>query len=352
MTQDPIKKPKGKQIELADAVGTVLAHDITEIRPGEFKGAAFRKGHVVREEDLAHLERLGKKHLYVLEIPPDHLHEDEAVLVLAEALSAEGVVYNTNPTEGKINLTAAYDGLLKVDVEALTRFNMVQGIMCASRHTNTFVKKGEVIAGTRAIPLVVPGGQVREAAEAARAAGGVFRVKPVAGVLTGLVVTGSEVFGGLIQDRSAPIVGGRLEDYGCRVHRVVYTPDDPEVIAAAVKDLIAEGVGLVVATGGLSVDPDDVTALGVSRAGAEDLLYGASVLPGAMLLLAKVGEVPIIGVPACVLFHPRTIFDLVLPRILAGENLARRDLAALAHGGMCLNCEVCRFPVCPFGKGN
>ncbi|MEW5725677.1 MAG: molybdopterin-binding protein, partial [Thermodesulfobacteriota bacterium] len=308
-------------------------------------------GHVVTKEDLEHLVRLGKKNLYVLEIPPDMMHEDEAVLSLAEALSASGVTYNARPTEGKINLAAAHDGLLKVNVEALTRFNLVQGVMCASRHTNTMVRQGEIVAGTRAIPLVIDRRAVAEAATVAREAGGVFRVLEMTRPLAGLVVTGSEIFEGLIQDKSALKVGGRLESFGCRVLRAAYTPDDPDFIARTIRELIAEGVQLVVATGGLSVDPDDVTALGVARAGAEDLLYGSSVLPGAMLLLARVENVPVIGVPACVLYHERTIFDLVLPRVLAGENLTRRDLAALAHGGLCLNCETCRFPVCPFGKG-
>ncbi|MFH1139119.1 MAG: molybdopterin-binding protein [Pseudomonadota bacterium] len=342
--------PRGRLINLSDAVGTILAHDITEIRPIEFKGPAFKKGHMVAEADIQHLARLGKQHLYVLEIGPDMLHEDEAVLVLAQSLAGPGATYNPNPSEGKINLVAAHDGLLKVDTTALTEFNLVEGVMCASRHANTVVKKGEILAGTRAIPLVIEKNRVEEAADRARRVGGVFSVKPLARPKAGLVITGGEVYTGLIKDRSAPIVSGKLKAFGCEVLEPSFAPDDADFIARAIVDKIAAGAELIVATGGMSVDPDDVTKLGIAKAGARDIVYGSSVLPGAMLLLARIGSVPVVGVPACAIFHPRTIFDVVLPRILAGELLGRRELAALAHGGLCLNCPSCHFPACPFGK--
>jgi len=341
---------RGRLIALAEAVGSVLAHDITEIRPGEFKGPAFKKGHLVRESDLEHLARLGKRHLYVLEITPGLMHEDEAVLELAEALAGEGVTFNPHPSEGKINLTAARDGLFTVNVAALTEFNLVEDVMCASRHSHTVVKKGDILAGTRAIPLVIPARQVHQAAAAARQVGGVFAVKELTRVKTGLIVTGNEVYSGLIEDRFVAAVSPKLEAFGCPVIRVVLCPDEAEAIAQAVKDLIDFGAQLIVATGGMSVDPDDVTRLGVLALDPEDFLYGSAVLPGAMLLLAKVRGVTIIGVPACGIYHQTTVFDLVLPRVLAGENLTRRDIAALGHGGLCLNCPTCRFPVCPFGK--
>ena len=351
MCEEILTPPRGRKITLAEAVGTVLSHDITEIRPAEYKGPAFKKGHVVAEADLEHLARLGKRHLFVLDIPPDMMHEDEAVAALAEALAGENVKYDPNPSEGKINLLAAVDGILKVDVAALTEFNMVEGIMCASRHTNSVVSTGDCLAGTRAIPLVIAREAVERAVAAARKNGPVFSVRPLSRPLTGLIVTGNEVYTGLIQDKSAPIISRKLETFSCPLLRATFAPDDPDVIAAEIKGMIDDGAELVIATGGMSVDPDDVTRLGVARAGARDILYGCSVLPGAMLLVARVGDVPVIGVPACAIFHERTIFDLVFPRILAGEVLTRRDLASLGHGGMCLNCEVCRFPVCSFGKG-
>jgi hypothetical protein len=340
-------------IELTEAVGTVLAHDITEIRRGEYKGPAFKKGYVVRDADIPHLARLGKQHLYVLEIEPGMMHEDEAVLTLARSLAGDGIAFSPDPAEGKINLTAARDGLLKVNVPALTDFNTVEGVMCASRHTNTMVKEGDLVAGTRAIPLVIQRERVLEAAALARQApGGVFTVKPLAALGTGLIVTGNEVYSGLIQDKFVPVIKPKLAAFGCPVLDVVFTPDDAVFIAGAVTRLIEQGAEMIVTTGGMSVDPDDVTRMGVAAAGAEDVLYGSSVLPGAMLLLARIGSVPVIGVPACGMFHDQTIFDLVLPRVLAGEELTRRDLAALAHGGLCLSCPSCRYPCCPFGKSN
>ena len=343
-------QPRGRIIQLSEAIGTVLAHDVTEIRPGEHKGPAFKKGHRVTDQDLDHLERIGKRHLYVLDLPPGTLHEDDAALILAEALAGEGVEYNTNPSEGKITFKAALDGLLKIDAQTLLDFNMVEGVMCATRHTNTIVDRGEVIGGTRAIPLVIDKSVVEEAADTARRAGGVISVKPLARPVCGLIVTGDEVYYGKIQDKFVPVITPKLSAFGCRTLPPVFVPDDKELISKAVLELIGRGAELVVTTGGMSVDPDDVTRLGVQISGAEEILYGSAVLPGAMLLLAKVHGVPIIGVPACGMFHANTIFDLVLPRILAGETLTRRDLAGLGHGGLCMNCKVCRFPVCPFGK--
>ena len=342
--------PRGRLINLSEAVGTILAHDITEIRPIEFKGPAFKKGHMVTEADVQHLARLGKQHLYVLDIGPDMLHEDEAVLVLAEALAGPGVTYDPNPSEGKINLVAEHDGLLKVNVEALADFNMVEGVMCASRHTDSVVKKGDLLAGTRAIPLVIEKTQAEEAAARAGKVDWVFMVKPLARPKTGLVVTGGEIYTGLIKDRSAPIIASKLSCFDCEVMEPSFAPDDSDFIAKVIKEKIDEGAELIITTGGMSVDPDDVTKIGVAKAGAQDMVYGCSVLPGAMVLLGRIGEVSVIGVPACAIFHPRTILDVVLPRVLAGEMLDRRDLAAMSHGGLCLDCPTCHFPACPFGK--
>jgi len=340
----------GRLIDLSDSVGTVLAHDITEIRPGECKGACFKKGRVITENDVPHLARLGKRHLYVLEIAPEMMHEDEAALALAKALAGPGITFDPEPSEGKINLIAAHDGLLKVDVQALTEFNLVEGLMCASRHTNSLVRMGEIVAGTRAIPLVIARDAVTKGTSVAEAAGGVFTVKILARPKTGLIVTGQEVYEGLVQDKFVPVIRRKLGLYHCPLFKVVFAPDDADFIARAIHDLISGGTDLIVATGGLSVDPDDVTRTGVIKAGAKELVYGSAVLPGAMVLISEVDSVPVIGVPACGMYHRNTVFDLLLPRVLAGERLTRRDLALLGHGGLCLDCDVCRFPLCPFGK--
>ncbi|MGO9120155.1 MAG: molybdopterin-binding protein [Desulfomonilaceae bacterium] len=341
---------KMQLIDLADAVGMALAHDITEIRPGEFKGAAFKKGQIVTREDLDHLARLGKRHLCVVEINDSAMHEDEAALKLAEALSGPGITFKPKPSEGKINLFAARDGLLKVNVAALTDFNLVDGIMCASIHNNTLVRKGEMVAGTKAIPLAIEQDLVNKAVAVARDCGGVFAVKELSRPRTGLIITGQEVYEGLIKDRFVDALTPKLNALNCEITRITFTPDNADFIARTVESYLEAGVELIVATGGMSVDPDDVTRAGIIKAGAEDLLFGSSVMPGAMLLLVRIKGIPVIGVPAAAIFHRTTVLDLLLPRILAGEKISRRDLAQLAHGGLCLQCNECRYPACPFGK--
>jgi len=341
---------KMQLIDLADAVGMTLAHDITEIRPGEFKGAAFKKGQIITQQDLDHLARLGKRHLYVVEISDSGMHEDEAAMKLAEALSGPGVTFKPKPSEGKINLSAARDGLLKVNVGALTDFNVVDGIMCAGIHNNTLVKEGDVVAGAKAIPLVIERDLVNKAVTIAQDCGGVFTVKELSRLRTGLIITGQEVYEGLIKDRFVDAIAPKLKAFKCEIIRTAFAPDNADFIANTVESYLEAGVELIIATGGMSVDPDDVTRAGIKKAGAEDLLFGTSVMPGAMLLLARIKGIPVIGVPASAMFFGTTVFDLVLPRILAGEEISRLDLAQLAHGGLCLQCEECRYPICPFGK--
>jgi len=337
-------------ISLKEAVGKVLAHDITEIRPGQFKGPAFKKGYIIREDDLEHLRRLGKEHLYVLHMEPGELHEDDAAVRLARALAGPGVVFNERATEGKISLKAAHRGLLKVDVQALTGFNMVPNVTCSSRHTNSVVEEGAIIAGTRAIPLIIDRREVEQAVGVAQAAGGVFSVKKFAAPDTGLVITGNEVYSGRIEDKFAPILRKKLGFFGCPVRETFFLPDDQDAIRKAIERLLQENIGLILVAGGMSVDPDDVSRLAIAAAGAEDLVYGSPVLPGAMFLYGHFGDVPVMGLPACVLFYGNTVFDLMLPRVLAGERISRKDLAETAHGGLCLNCDHCNYPVCPFGK--
>ncbi len=339
-----------KVIPVDQAVGHVLAHDITEIRPGQFKGAAFKKGHVIQPRDIDHLKRLGKEHLYVLHMGPDDVHEDEAALKMADALSGPGVVYDVPPSEGKVSLRSAYRGLLKVNVQALTAFNLVPEITCASRHNNVAVEKGEIIAATRAIPLIIRKAILEKALTVAQEAGGIFSVKPLSSLQTGLVITGNEVYFGRIEDKFAPLIRKKLEFYGCPLKSTLFSPDDKRNIRDSIHFLIKEDCGLILVAGGMSVDPDDVSRLAISEAGAEDIAYGVPVLPGAMFLYGRIGLIPVLGLPACVLFYNTTVFDLILPRVLAGEIITRQDLATMAHGGLCLVCNECRYPLCPFGK--
>ena len=339
-----------KKIELKDAVGTKLAHDVTEIRPGEFKGAAFHRGHTVCNDDLCRLQKMGKNHLYVIDLEDDEIHEDQAASMLAEALAGEGIVWKDEPREGKIKLLAEKDGLLAVDTAALAAFNMVDEVMCATLHNHTLVKKDELVAATRAIPLVMKRAPIERAAAIARQNGGVLAVRSLHQATVGLVITGNEVYHGLIEDRFAPILSEKAKALGSRVDGITFTPDDAEKIRNAIQSHIDRGCDLLMLSGGMSVDPDDVTRKGIRLAGASEMHYGAAVLPGAMFLVAYIEDIALLGVPACGLYHRTTVLDLVLPRILAGERVGKKELAFLGHGGLCKDCETCVYPHCPFGK--
>jgi len=340
-----------KTIRLEDAVGTKLAHDVTEIRPGEFKGPAFRKGHTVCDEDICRLQRLGKNHLYVIDLAEDEIHENEAAVILAAALAGEGISWENNPREGKINLLAARDGLLRVDAAALAAFNMVDEVMCATLHNHTLVQKGDLVAGTRAIPLVMKRVPIERAASIAAQNDGVVSVRPLHKVRAGLVITGNEVYHGLIVDRFAPVLTKKITDLGAEVIRTEFAPDDAEWIRRTILGHLENGCNLLLISGGMSVDPDDVTRQGIRTAGADEIHYGASALPGAMFLVAYIGDIPVLGVPACGLHHRVTVLDLILPRILAGERIGKKELAFIGHGGLCKDCPECTYPNCPFGKG-
>lgn len=340
-----------KKIPVDQAVGMVLPHDITEIRPGEFKGRAFRKGHLIRPEDIPHLKRLGKEHVFALELGADEIHENEAALLLAEVLAGPGTAFSRDVVEGKVTITAATDGLLKVDPELLYQCNLLGEVMCATLHTNTVVRQGEALAGTRLIPLVA-GRALVERAVAVLGSGPApaLRVLPLRRARAGLVITGNEVFHGTIEDRFEPVLRQKLEELGSEVLAVRFAPDDADHIAREIGACLEAGADLIVTSGGMSVDPDDLTRAGIGKAGATDIVYGTPVLPGAMFLVATIGTVPVVGLPACGMYSKRTVFDLILPRLLAGEKIDRRAMAALGHGGLCRNCPQCVFPACSFGK--
>jgi hypothetical protein len=338
------------KIRVEDAVGTHLAHDLTEIRPGEFKGPAFRKGHKIQHRDLCRLMRMGKRHLYVLDLKEHQVHEDEAAMELATALAGPGVTFSGRPREGKLQLKADYNGLLKIHTKALLDFNLIPDVMCASLHNNVAVTRGQELAGTRAIPLIIGRSMLDQAVTLAQNNYPIFSIKAYSRLRARLIITGSEVYDGLIEDKFEDIVRKKLESFGATLEETVILPDDMEMIATHTHRFLSVDTDLLITTGGMSVDPDDVTRLGIRKAGVEKLYYGAAALPGAMGMLAYKGDIPVIGIPACALYHKRTVFDLLLPRLLAGENPNNRDLAGLAVGGMCLNCKVCRYPACSFGK--
>lgn len=345
------------KIPVQESIGTVLAHDITEIRPGEFKGRAFKRGHIIREEDVCRLQRLGKEKLFVLNIAEDEMHEDDAVYALANALLGEGVKIKGEPKEGKINIIAGKDGLLKIDKDALLEFNMLGDVMCATLHNNTLVREGQSVGGTRAIPLVVKKDIVQAAVRIGEKSGRIIHIKEIRKPKAGIVITGNEVYYGRIKDAFASVVRGKIDAIGGEIVGVYYAPDDESFIESRLKELLKAGADLLITTGGMSVDPDDVTRFAIRNLGAKDVVYGSAVLPGAMVLIAYLDvddqpSIPILGIPACGMYARTTIFDLILPRVLTGERIGRRDLAELGHGGLCMNCEVCKYPICPFGKGD
>jgi hypothetical protein len=339
-----------EMIQIDDAAGTILAHDVTEIRAGDFKGAAFKKGYVIKPHDIEHLKRLGKEHLFVLMPGPDDVHEDDAASSLAAAMSGPGVTYSDTPVEGKLTLRAAYKGLLKIDTDALIQLCSIPEICCATRHTNTVVNQSDAVAATRAIPLLINRHVLDQAVAIAGTGGGIFRVQPFSTPKAGIVVTGNEVYTGRIKDNFGTVLRKKLEAFGCDVMEPVLSPDDSHVIRKCIEGFLARDAGLILVAAGMSVDPDDVSRQGIAEAGAVDIVYGTSILPGAMFLSARIGDVPILGVPACALYYKATALDLILPRVLAGETITRLDIAKLAHGGLCLNCKQCRYPICPFGK--
>jgi len=337
------------KVPVENAVGMILCHDLTRIVPGKFKGRVFKKGHVVKKEDIPLLLEIGKENLYVWENREGFLHEDEAARRMACAVAGYGVTM-TEPKEGKINLLASMKGLLKIDTAGLNAVNDIEQVMLASLHTNQVVEKDTVVAGTRVIPLVIDEKIIEQVEERAAQFGPLVEVKPLACLRVGMVVTGSEVYKGRIEDKFGPVVKAKIVKLGSYVFRKINVPDDTGMIARAIQDLLAEKADLIVITGGMSVDPDDLTPAGVVAAGGKIVSYGAPALPGAMFMVSYIGKTPVLGLPGCVMFSKRTVFDLVLPRIMAGEEIERRDIVALGHGGLCLECPTCRFPACPFGK--
>ncbi len=333
-----------------DAIGKVLSHDITRIVRGKCKGPAFKKGHVIREEDIPLLLDIGKEHVYFLELDADELHEDDAGLVLASAVAGEGLVME-GPSEGKVDLIASQPGLLKVDVQRLYKINQLPHVIMATLHTNSPVKKGDRVAGTRIIPLAVKEEILDEAKKIGSAGEPLIRVLGYQPCKMGCLITGREVYDGRVEDAFTPVLREKAQAYGLAEPLIDYAPDDAATIAVKINMLLEQDCDLVVVTGGMSVDPDDVTPAGIRLSGAVVEKYGAPVLPGAMFLLAYRGRVPVVGLPACGMFFQTTVFDLMMPRLLVGERIGAADIAALGHGGFCRRCEQCLYPDCSFGKG-
>lgn len=338
-----------RKVRVEKAIGMVLAHDVTRIVPGEFKGVGFRKGHIIQEEDIPEFLKLGKQSIYVMNLSENQLHEDDAASRIAEAVSGEGISW-TDPREGKSKLVSTRNGLLKIHSRGLGRINRMESIIVSTLKNNFPCGENQVVAATRIIPLTIAERKIEKVEAVAKKYAPIISVLPYRKLKVGAVVTGTEVYRGLIPDGFDEHVGKKINAYGCEVVKKTLVPDVVQDIARAVRELKAFGCELIVTTGGLSVDPDDVTKQGVKQAGARIVIYGTPILPGAMFLYAFLDGTPILGLPACVYYHPATILELMLPRVLAGDEITKNDIAELGHGGLCMHCEPCRYPICPFGK--
>jgi hypothetical protein len=340
-----------KKLAIRDAVGHVVCHDMTRIVVGEMKGPQFRKGHIIREEDIPMLLSMGKEHIYVWEKLPGMLHEDEAAEVLAR-ICRGNAISQSGPAEGKIELVAEDAGLFCFDTEKLIRINEIDELIISARHALTAVQRGDKLAAVKARPLVVSGEKLREA-EAIAGAEPLMSVLPYKLRTAGVVTTGSEVAKGLVKDTFTPVLVDKLAEYGIAVTKQVIVGDGVEAVSRAISEVRAEKIDIILCTGGMSVDPDDNTPGAIKQSGAAIVTYGAPVIPGAMFLLGYFDDgVPIMGVPGCVMYMAATVFDLVLPRVAAGLRMERKDFARMGAGGLCLGCPVCRYPVCPFGKAS
>jgi hypothetical protein len=339
-----------RKIKLEDAVGRVLGHDVTQIIPGKYKGPRFKRGHLIREKDIPEFLKIGKEHIYVMDLKPGIIHEDEAACRLGKAFSGKNITV-TGPSEGKVTFYSAVNGVLQINLPLLHRINLSKNVIFSTIHRHTPCSPEMAVGATRIISLTAPERQIQKVVAWCEEEGPVIEVRPFQKLNIGVVITGNEIFKGRIKDRFDERVGKRIVRFGSRIIKKEIVPDDVDQISRALLRLNHDSLDLLLVTGGLSVDPDDVTREGIRRAGARIIFYGTPVLPGAMFLYGILGEKPVLGLPACVFYHSATVFDIVFPRILAGEWLTRREISFLGHGGYCQTCEKCRFPLCPFGKG-
>lgn len=337
-----------KKIKTIDSIGCVLQHDITEIIPGEFKGRAFKKGHIITEEDIPHLLRLGKDNIYVFELGENEVHENDGAIILGNLGKGENISLSDEVKEGKINFNSEIDGILKVDTEKLFELNMLGEISFATLPNNIPVKKGELLAGARVIPLVIKKEKMDKAKDIIKTP--ILNVKPYKKYKVGIITTGNEVFYGRIEDKFGKVILNKLSQYDCEILGQTLCPDNKEEIKKAAQKFLDLRATMLIFTGGMSVDPDDVTPTSIIELGGELISYGAPVLPGSMFLLSYLNDIPMMGLPGCVMFAKKTVFDLVLGRVMTGERLTKEDIMRYGAGGLCQSCEVCHYPNCSFGK--
>ncbi|SHN52205.1 FmdE family protein [Desulfovibrio litoralis] len=365
--------PQTKILKAEDAIGKKALHDMTQIVPGKEKGPLFVAGQTLEAGDVCRLQQIGRFSVAVEDNNPNgFIHENDGVKAFAKRMSGNNITFELPPKEGKINFSATTRGLLCVDKKRLEAFNMLEDVMCATRQDATIVEAGSQIGGTRVIPLYIADHIFAEALQ--RLSTPLFSVAPFRKARVGILVTGTEVFKGLITDKFIPIISKKVEQYECTVVKTEIAPDDKNHIQQSIQAIKEAGADLLITTGGLSVDPEDLTRHALTEAGLTDALYGAPVLPGTMSLVGRIlseninthptqtkadvstirqpqnGEMQVIGVPACALYYKTTLFDILLSRLLAGRIITRHELASMGEGGFCMNCKICTWPKCFFVK--
>lgn len=336
-----------KKIKVEDAVGMTLCHDITAMRDG-FKGAAFRRGHVITEADIEPLLDLGKRTVFVWEEHAGEIHEEDCARRLAAMAPVEGAAY-TEPSEGKVVLKAQTRGMFRVDTQLLHQINAIGDITICTLPDHYPVEEGARLASMRIVPLVTKENQILAAEELCRTRK-LLDLRPYQPRKVGVLITGSEVYSGRIQDKFEPVVRRKLARYPGEILGVTICDDDLDMITENAQCYLDQGADFLIFTGGMSVDPDDLTPAAIRRLGADIITHGVPSQPGNMTLVAYLNDVCILGVPGAAISLPTTMFDVLLPQIYTGDPLTREDLIRLGDGGLCQMCQTCHFPNCTFGR--
>ncbi|MCL2366353.1 MAG: molybdopterin-binding protein [Oscillospiraceae bacterium] len=337
-----------RKIKVEDAIGQVLCHDMTGISKGK-KGVAFRRGHIITREDIPLLLDIGKNHVFVWEPDADEVHEDEASLAVVRAACGEGITYDEKPSEGKVFLYARQRGLFCINSGVLKELNSVEDYTIACLPNLTDVSAGAKLGGVRIVPLVTKLQNMENAVNVAEKYHPIFKVLPYAKLKCGVIITGSEVFYGRIDDKFEPIMRKKLDNFNAEILGVTKCPDDLDEIQSAVMRFVSQGAQLILLTGGMSVDPDDLTPTAIRNSGARVVTQGVPMQPGNMLMIAYLDKTVLIGVPGASMHSPTTSLDVFLPRIFAGLDIRPEDIPGLGEGGFCSGCTACTYPRCYFG---
>lgn len=338
-----------KKVAVEESIGTILCQDITKIVPGEFKGTVFKKGHIITEEDIPVLLNVGKEHLYVWDPLPGEIHENDAAVRISRAIAGENITFDENPHEGKCSLKTTTRGLFTLDSQRLLEANTLEYITIATLPNYYHVEEGQAVCGARVVPLLIDEKFVAGVEDICKNSP-LLNVKPYRRLRCGVVTTGSEVYKGRIADKFGPVMKEKIDFYGGEFLGQIICPDDKEAIVKANTKFKEDGAELIINTGGMSVDPDDVTPAAIRATGANVITYGVPAQPGNMVLMAYWDNTAIVGAPGCAMFCRTTVVDVILPKIFTDIPVTKRDFAAMGEGGLCQSCENCRYPLCYFGR--